>query len=874
MSTLNTSQVRSDQKVLKARRYLIEEPSSSDDYETKAHTYVAGKVTAYIKSDQCNIVGVEGELGAGKSTIVNLVKNELSSDEDQFVIHEFHADRHAQSLKASLISELYDSVAALQESQGGQKTAEDLKKSKRRALGREYFYKKDTVSKMSWWTLSFILLVILSAAFSAPAMNVITSNLYEFDWGKYEFSFAATFLVVLFLSPAVHLIIYGLLGYRQKELSTAQRYSNLIKKNSGDEITESIGLDKGLISTELKDELSSLVDFIGVNQCLLLVIDNIDRLSGQHAAELWGDLDVLVGLSKDKRGKLKILLPYCAKELAAALGGTGMSQDYGFEYITKKVPISYKAPPAVSYHWRELFNKYWDDVLSDINGRETAADLVNILYRNEKITPRSLKYLVNSVGLAVDSCPESDIHGGVCAAYVLAGQGQQLKSVGQLISKHESSDSSAGRIQRVLNRDVSNEDDWVLQVACLHYKCKKNVAKSELIVDPMEAAVRDGSAEALFELSSIHGFNHEFRHYITDRGNYVYLLPCLAKMLNIAGGLEFLHAWIGVVNDFWQRQTSPEIFHDGLTEAIEELARNEFLLDVEPLEGLECEYRNRVKTASESTHEDLLRLHRLNKLTGNRTVSLNDMLPAEVFYPYVYQLRSMFSIWEIDSWEFEEEEINLAINYFTKTGVNAIVVNDFIAQVIRHGYLGWGKSSSFLVSGVARILGRRENSKLREMFPFCMLEKNFFEVSSSLGRLQILEKELGFEALLPAYLVLVLGAYNNVSGSVFSPLLKDLESKISKTRLDEKLLEGYLSILPNIASLRVPIVIPWLFSSVIPCLESKISSGKIENDAVLEYKSLFNRLDVGEGQKDDLDRITALVAKLVNERGLNGTSEL
>ncbi len=82
-----------------------EHPADSDLFRGESHNKVARKMTEVIRSSDINIIGLEGELVSGKSTIIQLIKKDLSGD---YTFIDFDAERyHYGNTKKALIEVIH-----------------------------------------------------------------------------------------------------------------------------------------------------------------------------------------------------------------------------------------------------------------------------------------------------------------------------------------------------------------------------------------------------------------------------------------------------------------------------------------------------------------------------------------------------------------------------------------------------------------------------------------------------------------------------------------------------------------------------------------------------------------------------------------------
>lgn len=80
-------------------RLQTESPADQDMFRGSSHEKVAENVAQIIRTPDVNIIGLEGELGSGKSTILKFLQKKLKDD---FTFINFDAERyHHGSTKKS-----------------------------------------------------------------------------------------------------------------------------------------------------------------------------------------------------------------------------------------------------------------------------------------------------------------------------------------------------------------------------------------------------------------------------------------------------------------------------------------------------------------------------------------------------------------------------------------------------------------------------------------------------------------------------------------------------------------------------------------------------------------------------------------------------
>ncbi|HFQ5128654.1 TPA: P-loop NTPase fold protein [Vibrio vulnificus] len=130
-----------------SRNYQNEKPVDSDLFSGQGHKQVADAIAKVLYSDSNqHIIGIEGNLGAGKSSVINILKNEIETS--GFHIVTFDADQYHKNLKPALIRTI---EAELKQLLGNNSPTqhEELKSAVEKALGQRLEYTKITNSHIT-----------------------------------------------------------------------------------------------------------------------------------------------------------------------------------------------------------------------------------------------------------------------------------------------------------------------------------------------------------------------------------------------------------------------------------------------------------------------------------------------------------------------------------------------------------------------------------------------------------------------------------------------------------------------------------------------------------------------------------------------------
>ncbi|HHF3010122.1 TPA: P-loop NTPase fold protein [Vibrio diabolicus] len=560
--------------MITTRKYQNEKPVDTDLFDGQGHKQVAQAIARVLLSDSSqHIIGIEGNLGSGKSTVISILQQDIV--DKGFHVVTFDADQYQSTLKSALIQNIEMELEILI----GKKDKYNLAKlgsAVETALGKRLEYTKDTTSHISFSAIIFAFSLGVSALQLKPSLKFLAElakDLPNLD------KLSGWLSIALFTSPVLVYLALKVLGCKT-------RLGDLVKRNSTDTISETIDVNREVGAIELKEAFGTFSSLIPKEKTLLLVVDNIDRVSPDIARELWSDIEILTSLGSER---FRILLPYSEEHLAKALEKSAVDESQsGKEFISKRIPVPFSAPPIVTIGWRSQFEEYWNETLPDITGQEGVKDLIEIWAK--KITPRSLKNIVNRIGAKIDSCPEPNelLSGVSCAAYLMIVRDNNL-SVNQLLSEPKIGkdiDVVQSDIERKLKathklllKYGGKKDDWAKQIAALHFQTSFTIAQSELIAEPIRTALKTYDADMLVELSSLLGFDVLFRQQLatTNASDLVKITDYLVQTNN---GLEVAEKYLNDINHELKNSTTEGYdFDEDLIESYRNLQDNGVSID-------------------------------------------------------------------------------------------------------------------------------------------------------------------------------------------------------------------------------------------------------------------------------------------------------
>lgn len=709
------------------RCYQNEKPSDVDSFNSQGHDYVAKAIrNVLISENSPNIIGIEGGLGAGKSTVIEILTSILNKDStpNNYTFHvvTFDLDQHHSALKSSLVRKINDEIQELITGHANQprknsimekqpsrikrllskkpknllffkkkKKLKELKEAVDLALGKKLEYTKSTNSRVSFYVLLFAISLFLMTSNIAPAIKFLFPPLSDTitEVNRY----AGIIQCLLTISPLIILFISFIHSFKNPKYCIG----NMLNRNGEDTISETLDINKEVGPIELQNAFGTFIKLIPESKTLILVIDNLDRLSPNDIKKIWSELEIFTSLAGEK---FKILLPYSEQHLMNSLSESKYLEDLrtAKEYLSKRLPVVFSAPPIVTAGWRKQFENYWTITLSDISGINGVTELIDV-WNEANVTPRFLKNLVNRIGTRIDGCPENENISGVsCAAYILAlGSVNEkdpitiqslltpISSKGRDESDKDHNENVDEEIKNIyerirlthsiLNKYVGSSEEWSKQIACLYYQTTFDFAQSELLAEPIRSAISSLNAERLLKLKEIFGFDIFFRKEI-DNSYPPQLIKLAAKIRKTS---EESHNWVNDwINDVNQLSSESYIktlvqFDQEYLTSVKELKNVGINIDLGLINRSEITLAKEIKNDSEmlseaslddfsrkqsNLTEKVLNLNSYWSLT-QKNYELFTKPPEHFFVNILWGIREKLSGWNIDRLLMGTDKTNL-----------------------------------------------------------------------------------------------------------------------------------------------------------------------------------------------------------------------
>lgn len=384
---------------------LNDDAATEDLFEHKTHQHSAEILHQVINSSNGNItIGLEGSWGAGKSTVINMFRQNLIQKREATLFFLFDAWAHEdEPLRRIFLESLIQTIDP-------NKANDDLQELQKQLSGR-----KKTVEVSAKKSTSRLGKLLSVSAFAVPA-GIAFFNKLNFD--KLSFNLADpiywTFLIFFPLSliflfcPAWVLLYWSKKG--DIDPISKERNWDFFRTESTENYTQDISEQGERTSIEFQNYFKQILEiaFNSNNYTkALIVIDNLDRVEADQAKSIWSTLQTFFqnrSLSNTVdilQNKIWFIVPYDRDGFSAIWDKNKVETAASF--LDKCFQIRVEVPQPITSNWIGYCRQSIDQSLIGWS-KESKDVLLNEYSRLVAIkdiipTPRKMRAWVNQVGM-------------------------------------------------------------------------------------------------------------------------------------------------------------------------------------------------------------------------------------------------------------------------------------------------------------------------------------------------------------------------------------------------------------------------------------------------------------------------------------------
>ena len=649
--------------------FLMETPSEIDAFEAGSHQRIADSIFQTISRDDVNVIGIEGELGSGKSTVVKLLEPKCIG---KFKLIHFDVEKYQHgATKKALIENIFKSLS--EDLQDKQELLNEVQEAKDTALGNRLKYDVSVTSKIDGWVLVFALSLLFSVSqlsnFLKGFAGFIGYIFSSFGWisnnpENYSVDFLAIISGLIVLVPGV--IAFASFNGIKIFGKTPPAAGNLLKRGGTDTVDEFFNVTKEVGAFELQQALGVFSKNIQGEHQYILIIDNLDRVTNDKLREVWSDIDVFSTIAHIK---IKLLIPYSHKHIAASLCANNL--DEGREFISKRLPITYRVSPIISADWLTHFENMMTEAFGEMieNSKSTSGALVSLLAGSEKrITPRYLKRLINAVvSIKLVSPDSTDIE---TALFYQLTVGDDKFSIDQILDREvlERMADSSPDIQsfKVMNEarerllSLINFEKFSKDIVAIHYQTKYEIAESELLINPLTKALVERNIDPFLNKQGIFGYVRTVQNIFESQG-WMVAVPLLANAIRrLSGESDFSKSYLKSWLDIWVAKighlvkSEPGSVSLSIVKDVTQIVANEYYF---PLDVFEKEFHSLSSICENYTEyekfgrEQLEKLHALSCLIKVNPTFISN-IDVNLFRDHLWENRIHLPEWNISRFRF------------------------------------------------------------------------------------------------------------------------------------------------------------------------------------------------------------------------------
>ena len=347
-------------------RYIPEKPIGDDLFEGKSQQRIADSIAKSIEQNLApfKIIGIEGEWGSGKSNVIKIIEEQLK---ESHYIYTYNTWGHQEedSHRRAFLEELTDKL--IKEKLIITTTTRDGNKIKwTEALKFLLSNKKETstkhVPKLSGGTIA----AAATVAFT-PLMVQISNNL-----GDIELFYKIIISGSIFISSLMILFIYSLCNKKYSFLEYWKRLLYIYIDKKLETTKEEIISNLQPSVKEFKEWLNGISTSLLNGKKLIIVYDNMDRLTSEKLRDIWASIYTFFAECDDYKN-IQLIIPFDRNHLSRAFGDNQNEyiKDKGKhtdershtdernsnidEYINKTFSVIYRVSPPVLTDWKNYF---------------------------------------------------------------------------------------------------------------------------------------------------------------------------------------------------------------------------------------------------------------------------------------------------------------------------------------------------------------------------------------------------------------------------------------------------------------------------------------------------------------------------------------
>lgn len=491
-------------------RFISNRPCGIDKFTGGSQKRLANSIADHIINndnggEMPRIIGIEGGWGAGKSNVVQQLKN-IEKINGSYHFFEYDAWGHQEDLqRRSLLEIMTDELIRKKilkgkvdiVIKGGETLTVTWPEKLKYLLARKTEVITEKYPKITYSALATILTIIFT-----PISVLIAFNVECKIFGK----------IMIGMLPIIGSLIAWLIAacknknYRNPSYLLAV-YQDKIEK---DVTYETISEDEPTVR-EFKSWMNDVSNSLSDNKNkLVIVFDNMDRLPAEKVKELWSSIHTF--FAEEGFENVWAIIPFDQAHLACAFGNTEKDETKELTryFISKTFPIVYRVSAPVVTDYKEIINKLLAEAFGDIESEEFVD--INRAYRLTHLNPnvRNIIVFINELVALEQQWNDCNISLLNKAIYILHREEIQKNPVAAILS---------GDYLNKITDIVSNNGVVQAQIASLAYGIEIEHAKQIPLTKYLNSCVTREIKLDINKYSDNKNFNNVLEEVIKNLDN-------------------------------------------------------------------------------------------------------------------------------------------------------------------------------------------------------------------------------------------------------------------------------------------------------------------------------------------------------------------
>lgn len=487
---------------------IIDAPSDNDHFSGAGHTRTA-KVLAQSFIDLANVdgaVGLEGDWGSGKSTVILLAKKEIENTkltDINFTFFEFdlwthQTDNFKRAFLISFSHWLHEKSFISNDDFVELDSKIRSRQSVTTTIGKKVFTKTAALLFLSLFLVPIAMTVFRWQVSLSTGQNHV---------------FLILSIALLFMPIAIVLISL-IWNFSKGNKNALSDVLSIFKGQEKEDIKRQFIRDEDPTSSEFKKtineclELSKKTDPSNQRR-FVFILDNIDRLPSNHIPDLWAELRNFFSFegqfNHSHKQPVTILVPYDKGHILPCLTDQNSShitsQVNKEDILHKTFTSTFRVSSPVISDSKAYFLDLFETAFSDFVTQETVVQIYQLfnhwtIVDNRLETPRLTKSFINELVTIWNLWEGQTIPILAMALYVL----RRNKIEGSLDTLKQ------GAYVDDFTRRQLFDIDWPKYVAAIHFNVEPELAYQVLLGQDIRKGLFEENSDLLISVESSPGF--------------------------------------------------------------------------------------------------------------------------------------------------------------------------------------------------------------------------------------------------------------------------------------------------------------------------------------------------------------------------------